>query len=89
MTHPQRNILYRALGQGGSMEVDTYFQLLPAGSQLLLCSDGLWGAVPEREMAAIIAAAPSPQIACRRLIEAAIAHGGDDNITAILIALTE
>jgi len=89
MTHPQRNILYRALGQGSSMEVDTYFQLLPASSQLLLCSDGLWGAVPEREMAAIIAAAPSPQIACRRLIEAAITHGGDDNITAILIALTE
>jgi len=89
MTHPQRNILYRALGQGGSMEVDTYFQLLPAGSQLLLCSDGLWGAVPESEMAAIIAAAPSPQIACRRLIEAAITHGGDDNITTILVAMTE
>jgi protein phosphatase len=89
MTHPQRNVLYRALGQGGSMEVDTYFQLLPTGSQLLLCSDGLWGTVPEREMAAIIAAAPSPQMACRRLIEAAITHGGDDNITAILIALTE
>jgi serine/threonine protein phosphatase PrpC len=89
MTHPQRNVLYRALGQGGSMEVDTYFQLLPTGSQLLLCSDGLWGAVPEREMATIIAAASSPQIACIRLIEAAITHGGDDNITAILIALTE
>ena len=89
MTHPQRNVLYRALGQGGSMDVDTYFQLLPVGSQLLLCSDGLWGAVPEREMAAIIAAAPSPQIACRRLIEAAITHGGDDNITTILIAMTE
>lgn len=88
MTHPQRNILYRALGQGGNMEVDTYFQLLPAGSQLLLCSDGLWGEVPEREMAAIIAAAPSPQTACSRLIEAAIAHGGDDNITAILVAMT-
>ena len=89
MTHPQRNILYRALGQGSSIEVDTYFQLLPAGSQLLLCSDGLWGAVPEREMVEIIAAAPAPQIACERLIEAAITHGGDDNITAILIALTE
>lgn len=89
MTHPQRNVLYRALGQRGSMEVDTYFQLLPTGSRLLLCSDGLWGAVPESEMAAIIAAAPSPQSACRKLIEAAITHGGDDNITAILIALTE
>ena len=89
MTHPQRNLLYRALGRGGSIEVDTYFQLFPAGSQLLLCSDGLWGAVPEREIAAIIAAAPAPQIACRKLIEAAITHGGDDNITAILIALTE
>jgi len=90
MSHPQRNVLYRVLGQGGSMEsVDTYFQLLPTGSQLLLCSDGLWGAVPESEMAAIIAAAPSPQTACSKLIEAAITHGGDDNITAILIALTE
>jgi serine/threonine protein phosphatase PrpC len=90
MTHPQRNVLYRVLGQGGSMEsVDTYFQLLPTGSRLLLCSDGLWGAVPESEMAAIIAAAPSPQTACRKLIDAAITHGGDDNITAILIALTE
>jgi len=89
MTHPQRNVLYRALGQRGSMEVDTYFQLLPTGSRLLLCSDGLWGAVPESEMAAIIAAASSPQTACRKLIEAAITHGGDDNITAILIALTE
>jgi serine/threonine protein phosphatase PrpC len=89
LTHPQRNLLYRALGQGGSVEVDTYFQLLPAGSQLLLCSDGLWGAVPEHEMGAIIASASSSQIACRRLIEAAITHGGDDNITAILIALTE
>jgi protein phosphatase len=55
----------------------------------LLCSDGLWGAVPEREIAAIIAAAPAPQIACRKLIEAAITHGGDDNITTILITLTE
>jgi serine/threonine protein phosphatase PrpC len=89
MTHPQRNVLYRALGQEGSMEVDTYFQLLPAGSQLLLCSDGLWGAAPESEMAALIAAAPSPQIACRKLIEAAINHGGEDNITIILIAITD
>jgi serine/threonine protein phosphatase PrpC len=40
-------------------------------------------------MVALIASAPSSQIACRRLIEAAITHGGDDNITAILVALTE
>lgn len=89
MTHPQRNVLYRALGQKDNMEVDTYFQLLTTDSQLLLCSDGLWGVVPEREMTTIMAAASSPQVACRKLIEAAIAHGGDDNITAILIALTE
>ncbi len=89
MTHPQRNLLYRALGREGGMEVDTYFQSLPPGSQLLLCSDGLWGAVPETEMAAIIATAPSPQVACDKLIRAAITHGGDDNITAILVAMTE
>jgi serine/threonine protein phosphatase PrpC len=85
LTHPQRNVLYRALGRAGNLEVDTHLQSLPANSSLLLCSDGLWGMVQEAEMLSIIEAAPSPQVACNRLIARANDKGGEDNITAVLI----
>jgi len=87
LDHPQRNVLYRAVGQVSNLEVDTYLQSLPRGSSLLLCSDGLWGAVPQEEITRIITAAPSPQIACQRLVAAANARGGEDNITVVLIAV--
>ena len=83
-THPQSNVLYRALGRPGNLEVDTYLQSLPDDSALLLCSDGLWGMVPDDEILDIITMAPSPQLACRRLIARANEHGGEDNITAVL-----
>ncbi|MBL7199711.1 MAG: serine/threonine-protein phosphatase [Anaerolineae bacterium] len=83
--HPQRNILYRALGRAGNLEVDTHLQSLPLNSSLLLCSDGLWGMIPEAEMLKIINAAPSPQVACNRLVAQAKENGGEDNITAILV----
>jgi serine/threonine protein phosphatase PrpC len=83
--HPQRNVLYRALGRAGNLEVDTHLQSLPAHSALLLCTDGLWGIVAEDEMLSIIAAAPSPQVACNHLVDRAIEHGSDDNVTAILV----
>ncbi|MCI0351963.1 MAG: protein phosphatase 2C domain-containing protein, partial [Acidobacteriales bacterium] len=43
--HPQRNVLYRAIGQGDSLEVDAATRRLPPASRLLICSDGLWGVV--------------------------------------------
>jgi serine/threonine protein phosphatase PrpC len=86
-THPQRNVLYRALGRAGNLDVDTYLQSLPAKSSLLLCTDGLWGLVADSEILSIIDAAPSPQIACRRLIARANENGGQDNITAVLVQI--
>jgi serine/threonine protein phosphatase PrpC len=86
-THPQRHVLYRALGRAGSLEVDTYLQSLPTNGSLLLCSDGLWQMVPEEAMLHSIDSAASPQIACRRLIARANENGGEDNITAILVRL--
>jgi len=85
LQHPQRNVLYRALGRPGNLEVDTHLQSLPAHSALLLCTDGLWSAVAEDEMLSIICAAPSPQAACNRLIDEAIEHGSDDHVTAVLV----
>ncbi len=82
--HPQRNFLYRAVGQGHELKVDTYSRRLETGSHLILCSDGLWGAVSEEEIVDVIRISSSPQEACNELIARANDHGGEDNITMIL-----
>jgi serine/threonine protein phosphatase PrpC len=87
--HPQRHVLYRAIGQGDNLDIDTYHQPLPPRSRLLLCSDGLSGVVSEEEIGSIIASAATPQDACERLLAAANAAGGPDNITAVLIETSD
>ncbi|GAB4437755.1 MAG: hypothetical protein Kow0031_19610 [Anaerolineae bacterium] len=82
-----QNVLYRAIGQGDTIEVDTKIQHLPPGSSLLLCSDGLWGMVNNSTIEAIISSTPNPQLACYKLIDQANENGGRDNITAILVTL--
>jgi protein phosphatase len=83
--HPQRNVLYRAIGQGANLEVDVFTLPIPRDANMLLCSDGLWGVVPDQEIKRIVHAAETPQLACERLIDAANAAGGPDNISAVLI----
>jgi serine/threonine protein phosphatase PrpC len=85
--HPQRNVLYRALGQGEPAEADINTSPLPLNHLLLICSDGLWGVVPEAELLRLIQESSSPQEACQRMIDAANEAGGPDNITAILVRL--
>lgn len=89
LTHAHRNVLYRAVGQAGSLEVDNYMQPLPVGSSLLLCSDGLWGMVSDEDIADVLMHALTPQKALERLIKMANQNGGDDNITAILAIMGE
>jgi protein phosphatase len=87
LVHPQRNVLYRAIGQGTSLEVDTYFQPLPPGSSLMLCSDGLWGPIRYETLREIMNTAATPQQACEQLIATANTNGGEDNITAIIVSM--
>jgi len=83
--HPQRNVLYRAIGQGANLEVDIASYPIPHNAYMLVCSDGLWGVVPEAEIQRIVLKSATPQEACEKLIQAANAAGGPDNITALLI----
>jgi serine/threonine protein phosphatase PrpC len=84
-SHPQRNVLYRAIGQGANLEVDTFTHPVPDGGYLLLCSDGLWAEVPEQEIQRIVSIASHPQEACDELVRTANEAGGPDNITAVLV----
>ena len=87
--HPQRNVLYRALGQGEPFEPEIITTPLPSPGYLLICSDGLWGVVPEKEMGQIIISASTPHLACQQMVDAANEAGGPDNITAILVRLPD
>ncbi len=87
--HPQRNVLYRAIGQGDPSDPDIITAPLPRAGYILLCSDGLWGVVDQETILSIIASAPAPHLACQTMIEAANAAGGPDNISVILVKMPD
>jgi serine/threonine protein phosphatase PrpC len=87
--HPQRNVLYRALGQGEMPEPDIINQPRPKPGHVLICSDGLWGVVNEENLSQIITSSHLPFEACQKMIEKANEAGGPDNITTILVQLPE
>ncbi len=86
-SHPQRNVLYRALGQGEVLEPDIFTSPFPQPGHLLLCSDGLWSVITDDDIYRIVSDAPSLQGACQNLVTAANEAGGPDNISAILVQL--
>lgn len=83
--YPNRNVLYRALGQGELLEPDIFTIAFPQPGYLMLCSDGLWGVVAEQDIFRVISEAPTLQRACYNLVAAANAAGGPDNISVILV----
>lgn len=87
--HPQKSMLYRALGQGDAPEPDIFTSSLPHPGYLLICSDGLWGVITKDDMFDIVVEAPSPHRACQNLVDAANAAGGPDNITVILVRMSD
>jgi protein phosphatase len=84
-THPMRHVLTMAIGVSEQLRVHTYELHPKPGEQLLLCSDGLHGVAPEDEMATILSSQASLEAKCDQLIAAARAHGGPDNITAVVL----
>ena len=87
--HPQKSMLYRALGQGEPTEPDIFTASLPQPGYLMICSDGLWGVLDEDDIFNIITTAPNPQRACQNLIDAANSAGGPDNIAVILVRMSD
>lgn len=87
--HPQRNVLYRALGQGEPFDAEITTHSLPSSGYLMVCSDGLWGVVNETEILTAISTTDSPARAAQKLVAAANEAGGPDNISAIIVRLPD
>lgn len=84
-THPARNQIYRCLGEYAQVEVDGFTLPLIANDTLLLCSDGLWEMVRDRQIASIITTlSPDPSAMAQTLVHAALGAGGDDNVSTIV-----
>ena len=85
-THPQRNVITRAIGHEATVEVEVLPPImLQEGDQILLCSDGLSGPVDDERIAAILNDTPDGEAAVNGLLAQANAAGGPDNITAVLL----
>lgn len=84
-SHPDRNLITRALGTNVRVESDTYFLPLQRGDYLLLCTDGLIDTVTDLEMEREINSGESTNSCLQRLLEIAKSRGAADNVTAVLL----
>jgi serine/threonine protein phosphatase PrpC len=86
--HPHRNVITRVLGAEGDIAPDFVEMQVSPGDRILLCSDGLTGMVPDTDLLEILASGGSPQETAEMLVKAALAAGGEDNITVVIIDVT-
>ncbi len=84
-THPQKNVLLKAVGQPEPFRADIQTHQLPHGGKLFLCSDGLWSVVSDVEIFRIFSSSKDPVEICNKLVEAANDAGGPDNISVVLV----
>lgn len=85
-SHPDKNVISRALGSHRRVEVTHWPQALRlrAGDRLMLCSDGLYDLVTDEVVRGVVLSL-GPQEACDRLVELAREAGGFDNISVAVI----
>ena len=87
--HPQRNIITRALGVDADVEVDLEPMELVPGDRLLLNSDGLTSMVEADSVKKVLLEETDPQAAADRLVTIANEAGGEDNVTVVVIDVTD
>jgi len=82
-----RNVVMRSLGSKEELEPDVYVNKVAPGDVYMLCTDGLWGSVPDVKIASILTSTSDVEAACQLLVDAANEAGGPDNITVLLVRL--
>lgn len=83
-THPQKNLITRAVGVDATVDGDLFEVELRDTDTLLLCSDGLTGMVEDEKIAEVLAKAGTLEDKGRELLTLALEGGGRDNITVAL-----
>lgn len=83
--HPERHIVTRAIATNAEPSPD--YWLIPAGptDRLLVCTDGLTIELTDDRIRQVLCSQPDPQLAAERLVAEAVAAGGADNISAVVV----
>ncbi len=84
-----KNVITRALGMQDHVTVDLQSDEAAVGDVYVLCSDGLSGMIDDQEILAVVRETPELAEACRRLVMLANEHGGEDNITALIVRIED
>ncbi len=84
-SHPARGRLSRFAGMEGDVPAATTTIDLEAGDRILICTDGVWGGLPDAKVRAILMQGNTPEVTCGNLIEAGKQAGGQDNLTAVVV----
>src|SRR4051812_37481578 len=84
-THPDRNVITRALGDDVGVQADYFVVPLAEAERIVLCSDGVSGMLDDDTIATILGEAADPRDAADRLVAAAVVAGGEDNATAVVV----
>ncbi len=87
-THPRRNVVTRAVGASAKLDLEIVQGRIEPGDLFLLCSDGLTKVASDAEIAQSLMRS-SLETAPQRLIDKALARGGPDNITAVVVECRE
>lgn len=85
LVHPERHVITRALGSTEGVRPDFFVVPGAQAPRLLLCTDGVHGMVEESTLARLLAAPAAPQQAAEAVVAAALAEGGRDNATAVVV----
>lgn len=85
--HPLRNVVTRSLGSHSMPTVDLWVLTPQVGERFVICSDGLNGELADDQIAALLGEHEDPQDAAVALVDAAVAAGGRDNVTVVVVAL--
>lgn len=88
-SHPQRNVITRALGAGDLFSADFSTASVVAGQRVLVCSDGLTGELTNSDISEIMGRGESAQATVDLLIQRALSNGGRDNVTVIVVDVKE
>lgn len=83
--YPRRNVVTRSLGVHGVESADTWLLPMAPGQLFLICSDGLTGEVSDAAIASYLSRAAPPAELAGQLVNAALAAGGRDNVTALVL----
>lgn len=85
--HPARHVVTRAVGTGPDPEPD--YWLIPAGAadRVLVCTDGLTAELGDEALRQVLSSVTDPQQAAQQLVDTALAAGGKDNVTVVVVEL--